>query len=172
MSKQKSSIRSAVEHEDPVSVRMGDACKERLTALKERLGCSRSNAIRYAIMNAERLFKSDAIIASKVESSFSSIEAHLDKLDTLNHEALRVPSFYEYRVRAMVEDWEEVSGMSPNDVRAIILVGKRYAMQYGKIPDPADKKRFGATPENFNATEFLKRVATLVNAAHIRGYGE
>lgn len=155
-----------------ITFRFDDVLDTHLRGLMVRIGCTQSDAIRYAIVNAEKLFKSDIETITKIESSVNIMSAYMKKLNTLNHEAIRVPSFYEYRVRAIAEEWDEIKDLNPNDVRAIMLVGKRYAMQYGKIPDPADKKRFGVVPNDFNATEFLKRVATLVNAAHVKGYGE
>jgi len=172
MSNAKPVGRTTIVSADRITVRFDDVFDTHLRGLMARFRCTRSEAIRYAVVNAEKLFKSEVATFAKIESSMDIMITQMNKLNTLNHEAIRVPSFYEYRVRAIAEEWDEIKDMNPNDVRAIMLVGKRYAMQYGKIPDPADKKRFGVVPSDFNATEFLKRVATLVNAAHVKGYGE
>jgi len=153
------------------AVRLDEACEKQLEILSARMGCSRSEAMRYAILHCNQLIKSASETLGTIEPSIESIKKEIAIMRAEQKEVMRIPSFFEYRVRGMVSEWPEANGdfLSPD---TITLMGKRYATQYGKTPDPADKRQFGRIPEGFDSAGFVKRVAMLINAGVIRGYGD
>jgi len=158
--------------QERISVRLDRACEDSLQVLELRLQCSRSEAIRYAILHIDSAIADANKTIGSIDPAIQEMRKEMKALSDAARDVIRIPSFFEYRVRGMVEDWDEMKSGNFLDAQAVILMGRRYAIQYGKLPDPSNKKTFGRVPDDLNASDFIKKVSFLINAQIIRGYGD
>lgn len=155
---------------DRVTVRIDEAVEVKLLAIEALLKCSRSEAIRHCILRSDDSIKGIYSAIGDIKSPIESLIAEFAKLKRASEESIRIPSFLEFRARAVAEGWEEARNrvFSNED---LILLGKKYAMMYGILPSTDDMRSFGNMPDNFDPLLFRRHVSALVNAQIRRDHG-
>jgi len=91
---------------------------------------------------------------TEIRDELAEIRAELDsaarafrQLVALVKEKLRIPSFREYRSRAIVE--RIVKRENENDLQYMLRLASRYYVLYGRWPTPEDSVDFGPVSQNF-----------------------
>jgi len=146
-----------------VTVRIDGAVEIKLQAVEHMLKCSRSDAIRHCIMNSNDSVKSLHSAIGEIIDPLRALKSEVANLKRVTGESIRIPAFIEFRARAVAETWEEARGRTFSG-EDLVLLGKKYAMMYGIIPNTDDPRSFGFMPENLDISLFRRQVSALVNA--------
>ena len=104
-------------------------------------------------IDEKRLDEIDARLA-EIDESLSASARAFDALLQKLGEAIRAPSFAEYRMRAGVDG---IKKRETEDINAYMLrLAESYFLAFDLWPDPADLRTFGSHSPGFDASKFPK----------------
>lgn len=91
----------------------------------------------------------------EVEESLSASARAFDTLLSQLVEFLRIPSFREYRARAVVDGIEK--RQNEDDMQHLMRIASRYFVLYQRWPNPRDSVSFGPVAQGVDLTKFPAR---------------
>lgn len=89
---------------------------------------------------------------AEVEESLSASARAFDTLLSNLNELLRVPSFREYRARAVVDGIEK--RQTEDDMQHLMRIASRYFVLYQRWPNPRDSVSFGPVAQGVDLSKF------------------
>lgn len=88
----------------------------------------------------------------EIEESLSASARAFDNLLSQLTEFLRIPSFREYRARAVVEGIEK--RQTEDDMQHLMRIASRYFVLYQRWPNPRDSAAFGPLAQGIDLSKF------------------
>jgi hypothetical protein len=144
------------------TIRLDDLEMRQIERAARELGMQKTNYARFMLLNGTlqpqkpqqsesadlgALREMHDMLRDIQESSKESARL-FNELIAYLRERQRVPSFYEYRVRCIVENITRRDNES--EEQYLLRLARRYYVLYDRWPDPNDRKNFGPVPQGFD----------------------
>jgi hypothetical protein len=132
------------------TVRLPESDMKRIEGIAKAAGMPVSSFIRMMLLAGDAEKTQSSQDADRLEN----LENAVRDLAAIVAESVRVPSFFEYRVRQKVDGLTKPAGESELDF--LIRQARMYYSNFRVWPDPADAAKFGGLPAGVQATQWPK----------------